>query len=94
MEDIRVVPHKKRDRRDQNYRPIWLTSMLHEMFTKIILSRLLRTLNAAYREQLAKVIICESTAAMNYCCERKKSKEEMLAHTPLVDVAVEVDILC
>ncbi|WKY00653.1 hypothetical protein Q1695_015017 [Nippostrongylus brasiliensis] len=43
-----VILHKKGDRDDpRNYRPISLLSVLYKLFTKIILTRISRTLDEA-----------------------------------------------
>ncbi|KAK6764424.1 hypothetical protein RB195_024664 [Necator americanus] len=49
-----VVIHKKGDREDlRNYRPICLLSVLYEVFTKIILTRISRTLDEAQPQEQA-----------------------------------------
>ncbi|XGW33935.1 hypothetical protein V3C99_018008 [Haemonchus contortus] len=47
-----VILHKKGDRDDlRNYRPISLLSVLYKLFTKIILTRISRTLDEAQPEE-------------------------------------------
>ncbi|KAK6736544.1 hypothetical protein RB195_019308 [Necator americanus] len=49
-----VLIHKKGDREDlRNYRPICLLSVLYKVFTKIILTRISRTLDEAQPQEQA-----------------------------------------
>ncbi|KAK6753701.1 hypothetical protein RB195_012971 [Necator americanus] len=60
-----VLIHKKGDREHlRNYRPIYLLSVLYEVFTKIILMRISRTLDGAQSQEQAG--FCQCFGCMGY----------------------------